>query len=180
MISLDQARSEILARISPLGDETVPIEDAIGRTLASGVSSREALPPFDNTAMDGFVVRHADLAEASETHPVPLPTVEVIEAGRPASRPLAAGEAMRIFTGAPIPEGGDAIVPFERCLAYDDGSVTFGAPVKEGAHIRRAAEDFSSSRSSLRSRRGRSVTPTSTPSALDCVAGAQKRSPGRS
>ncbi len=142
MISLEEARAQILARIVPLGPVTVPLEEALDRTLASGIRSRDAIPPFDNTAMDGFAVRSADLAGASKAHPTPLPVVELIEAGRPASRALAAGEAMRILTGAPIPDGADAIVPFERCLSYDDGSVTFGAPVAPGTHIRRAGEDF--------------------------------------
>lgn len=156
MISLEEARAAILARITPLPPEEIDLDEALGRTLAAGVTSRDAIPPFDNTAMDGFAVDPRDLANASAESPVPLPIAEVIEAGRPASKPLARGHAMRIFTGAPTPllaDGSDAaavaVVPFEHCLSYDDATATFSAPIAEGAHVRRAAEDFSAGAEAL-------------------------------
>jgi len=142
VIPLEEARARILERIVPLGEETVALEEALDRTLSTGISARESIPPFDNTAMDGFAVRSRDLAAAAPGTPVRLPVAERIEAGRPPSRPLAAGEAMRILTGAPIPAGADAVVPFERCAAYDDRSATFATPIEPGAHLRRAGEDF--------------------------------------
>ena len=142
MSSLEAARKEILSRLSPLGSEVVELAAALGRTLAEPVESRDAIPPFDNTAMDGFVVQHRDLAAASEENRVVLPIAEVIQAGQPATRPLEQGEVMRIFTGAPIPDRGDAIVPFEHCHAYDEDSATFQAPDHPSAHIRRSGEDF--------------------------------------
>jgi len=147
VIELVDARAAILARLRPLSAERVALEDALGRTLAEAAASRDAIPPFDNTAMDGFAVLPEDLAEASETAPITLPIAEVIEAGRPALGSLSPGRVMRIFTGAPIPERatpGDpvAVVPFERCATYDDSSATFSAGILPGAHVRRAAEDF--------------------------------------
>ena len=147
MISLEDARAAILARIIPLGVERVPLDLALGRTLAEGVLCRDAIPPFDNTAMDGFAADPRDLEGASALNPIRLPVVEVIEAGRPASRSLARGEAMRIFTGAPtpslsVPGAAVAVIPFEHCITYDDASATFGEPIAPGAHVRHAAEDF--------------------------------------
>ena len=142
MISLEDARAAILARIEPLAAETIPLDRALGRVLAAPVLTRDAIPPFDNTAMDGFAVHSADLEGATDDHPVTLPVAEVIEAGRPASRALEPGEAMRIFTGAPSPHPEAAVVPFEHCVSYDDTSVTFRAPIAPRAHIRGAGEDF--------------------------------------
>lgn len=142
MISLEDARAAILARITPLGAEQVPLDRALGRTLSEGITARDPIPPFDNTAMDGFALRADDVREATADAPVRLEVVEVVEAGTPASRAVGAGEAMRIFTGAPMPDGADAIIPFERCVSFDDASVTVGDAVAPGAHIRRAAEDF--------------------------------------
>lgn len=142
MIPLEEARARILERIELLGEEMVALEEALGRTLCAGITAREPIPPFDNTAMDGFAVRSADLAVAAPGRPVRLPVAERIEAGRPASRALPPGEAMRILTGAPIPAGADAVVPFERCAAHDESSATFTAPIEPGAHLRRAGEDF--------------------------------------
>ena len=170
MIELDDARAAILARLAPLPAEEVALADALGRTLAAPVTTRDAIPPFDNTAMDGFAVHPDDLAAARDETPVTLPIVEVIEAGTPASRPLARGEAMRIFTGAPIPDGarGDeaaiAVVPFEHCVRYDDTTATFRTPIAPAAHVRRAAEDFAV---------GAEVLPTGfrlTPAALGVLA----------
>jgi len=142
VIPLEEARALILARIDLLGEETVALEEALDRTLSAAIASREPIPPFDNTAMDGFAVRSVDLAAATADRPVRLPVVERIEAGRPPSRELGPAEAMRILTGAPLPAGADAIVPFERCVADEEGSATFAAPVEPGAHVRRAGEDF--------------------------------------
>ena len=142
MISLEEARAAILARIEPLPAETIPLERALGRVLAAPVLTRDAIPPFDNTAMDGFAVHAGDLEGASDSTHVTLPIAEVIEAGRPASRALEPGEAMRIFTGAPSPHPEAAVVPFEHCERYDDETVTFRAPIAPRAHIRGAGEDF--------------------------------------
>ncbi|HET9610730.1 MAG TPA: hypothetical protein VFP06_14070, partial [Acidimicrobiales bacterium] len=105
MIPLDEALAHVLARCEPLVPGPVPALSAAGLVLAGDVVAAEAVPPFANTAMDGYAVRAADTAGA----PVELPVAGEVAAGHPADGPLAAGEAMRIFTGAPLPEGADAV-----------------------------------------------------------------------
>jgi molybdopterin molybdotransferase len=141
VISLEEVRQNILERIPVLPAEEVDLHLAGGRTLARSVQSTDAIPPFDNTAMDGFVVRFEDIAEASEESPVTLPVTAIIEAGMPGDQPLNPGEAMRIYTGAVIPPGGTAVVPFEICQQEGREAVTFTRPAADGAHIRRQGED---------------------------------------
>ena len=85
MIELEEARQQILDRITPIGSETVPLAEATGRIISQGVPTRDPIPPFDNTAMDGFVVRAEDTRQASSDHPNTLPVVSTIEAGTPAT-----------------------------------------------------------------------------------------------
>ena len=141
MISLEEVRRNILERIPVLPAEKVELSSANGRTLASPVQSADAIPPFDNTAMDGFVVKSEDIAAATEDQPITLPVTAIVEAGMPGEHPLNAGEAMRIYTGAVIPPGGTAVVPFEICQQEGREAVTFTRPAGEGAHIRRRGED---------------------------------------
>jgi molybdopterin molybdotransferase len=111
-VSVEEALRAVLARVEPLPAERVPLARAAGRVLAEDAVALVDLPPFPSSAMDGFAVRAADT-------PGRLPVVERVAAGRPASRPLAAGEAMGIATGGVVPEGADAIVPIERATAGD-------------------------------------------------------------
>ena len=105
----------MLERVAPLEPRAAWTVAAVGCVLAETVTSPEDVPPFANTAMDGYAVRAADVAGARRrTSPVELPVVAEVAAGHPAERALAAGEAMRIFTGAPIPDGADAVVMVER------------------------------------------------------------------
>ena len=131
MISLEEVRRNILDRISVLPAEKVELSCANGRTLASPVQSADAIPPFDNTAMDGFVVKSEDIAAATEDQPVTLPVTAIVEAGMPGDQPLNSGEAMRIYTGAVIPPGGTAVVPFEICQQEGREAVTFLKRIKE-------------------------------------------------
>lgn len=149
MIQLDEVRQQILDRIQPISSETIPLSLAAGRILASSIATRDPIPPFDNTAMDGFVLKSTDTTAASESTPVTLPVVSTIEAGVPANQPLESGQAMRIYTGAVIPPGGDSIIPFEKCLRYDSENIVLNKPVTTGAHIRRQGEDVSSGESVL-------------------------------
>ena len=157
MIELEEARQQILDRITPIGSETVPLAEATGRIISQGVPTRDPIPPFDNTAMDGFVVRAEDTRQASSDHPITLPVVNTIEAGTPATTPLEQGQAMRIYTGAVIPSGGDAIIPFEHCLRHDPDSVVIGSRVTAGTHIRRLGEDVAAGASVLEA--GARITP---------------------
>ncbi len=105
-LALEEAQARILARAHVLPAEPVPLARAAGRITAEPARSLVDLPPFASSAMDGYAVRAADL-------PGTLPVVARIAAGRPASRALAAGEAMEISTGGVVPEGADAVVPVE-------------------------------------------------------------------
>lgn len=113
MLTVAEARERILEHFTPLDTEIIRLEAARGRVLAEAIRARENLPPFANSSMDGYAVRAADTQSASATHPVSLPVVGDIPAGAPSLKPLLPGTAMRIMTGAPIPEGADAIVPVE-------------------------------------------------------------------
>jgi molybdopterin molybdotransferase len=118
--------------------ERVPLRRARGRVLAEPVVSSLTVPPFDNSAVDGYAVRFADLPQDVEE--ARLPVALRIPAGRPADRPLPAGAAARIFTGAVLPEGADTVVPQEACRE-EGGQVVLPVRLKPGANRRRAGED---------------------------------------
>lgn len=142
-LSYAEARDRVLAAASPLPAAREPLAHALGRALRRDLVAPHALPPFDNSAMDGWAVLAADLAAASPEAPVRLPITGVAAAGRPLERVLARGEAALVMTGAPIPAGADAVVPFEDGAREDgDGAARFTLPVRAGAHIRRAGEDI--------------------------------------
>jgi molybdopterin molybdotransferase len=116
--------------------ERVDVLSALGRVLAECVVSPSTIPPWPNSSMDGYAVRAHDTGRA----PVELAVVGRIIAGSMPSRALRAGETMRIFTGAPLPEGADAVVPQED-VAADNGRITLTASVSSGAYVRPAGED---------------------------------------
>lgn len=113
MISADQALEIVLENVAPLGVERAPILDACGRVLAEAIRSPRDIPGFDNSAMDGYAIRAADIVNASEANPVRLAVVETVGAGQMPTRRLEAGQATRTMTGAPIAEGADAIIQVE-------------------------------------------------------------------
>lgn len=136
-ISVDEARALVLQHLPPPRTERVALAEALGRTLAEPVVSREAIPPFASSAMDGFAVKAADLASV----PVSLPVVAEIPAGQVADAPLQAGQCMRIMTGAPVPEGADAVVPVEWTEEPANGSVTIRRAPDAGQNVRPAGQD---------------------------------------
>ncbi len=137
MIALDQAIETLLRQASPVSRvETVATLDALGRVLAEPVVSDIAVPPLDNSEMDGYAVRSADLTHV----PASLPVSQRIQAGQ-IGQPLAAGSAARIFTGAPIPPGCDAIVPQEATQLQADRVVVLAMPTP-GQWIRPAGMDI--------------------------------------
>jgi molybdenum cofactor synthesis domain-containing protein len=143
VIPLEEAQGYVLERVQPLAPARMWTVAAVGCVLAETVTSPEAVPPFANTAMDGYAVRAADIASASPEAPVELPVVAEVAAGHPAERALAAGEAMRIFTGAPIPDGADAVVMVERTQRLADGArVAIEAAVPTGEAVRPAGDDL--------------------------------------
>jgi molybdopterin molybdotransferase len=141
MISADEALRIVLDNVAPLGVERVPILGALGRVLAEEIGSPRDIPGFDNSAMDGYAVRAADLAGASESKPVRLAVVETVGAGQMPARRVGAGQAVRTMTGAPLADGADAIVPVERTRGSGD-TVEFLASAEAGAFIRPRGEDL--------------------------------------
>jgi molybdopterin molybdotransferase len=134
--TVDQHREVVAALLPAMPAEEVPLVAARGRVLAADVVAAVALPGFDNSAMDGYAVRAAEVAGA----PVSLPVATDIPAGRTDVPPLAPGTVARIMTGAPVPAGADAIVPVE---ATDGGTATvrIDTAADAGAYVRRAGED---------------------------------------
>ena len=111
--SVQEASERILAAIRPLGTETVPLRDALGRVLAADARSPIEHPPWDNSSMDGYAVRAVDVSAAGALSPVVLPVSETVRAGQRPTRPLAAGSAVRVMTGAPVPDGADTVIRVE-------------------------------------------------------------------
>ncbi len=135
MIRLDQALERLLQACPDcLEVEFVPVTQALGRVLAEEVASPIAVPAYDNSAMDGYALRVADLAAGRR-----LPVAQWIPAGKN-PEPLASGSVARVFTGAPIPPGADAVVMQERCVEAD-GMVELPEGIALGEHIRCAGED---------------------------------------
>ncbi len=138
MIPLEDARDYVLAGCRVAAPAELPLRRALGLVLAEEIVAAEAIPPFANTAVDGFAVRAADLAGP----PVTLRVVGTIAAGAAPDRTVGPGEAVRIMTGAPMPDGADAAVMVEHTeLSADGTSVVVRASVEPGASIRRPGED---------------------------------------
>ncbi|MCB1039167.1 MAG: molybdopterin molybdotransferase MoeA [Acidimicrobiales bacterium] len=143
MVPLSEARSHVLARCAPRGPIAVPLPDALGCVLAGPVVAPEPVPPWANSAMDGYAVRAADVTEASDAAPVRLAVVDTVLAGHGADRAVGAGEAVRIMTGAPVPPGADAVVMVERTLGGPDAPVVdVLEPVVSGRNVREAGSDI--------------------------------------
>ena len=135
-----EALAAILEHTPVLGAETLALPAALGRVLAEPIVSGRRIPPADNSAMDGYAARAADLTGASETAPRELPVAFEIAAGGGAERPLRAGEAARILTGAPLPPGADVVVRQEDTQRRGDRVLIQVAP-PVGEHVRHAGED---------------------------------------
>src|ERR1700722_1068612 len=141
MTTADQALQIVLDNVAPAGVERLSITAALGRVLAEEVHSPRDIPGFDNSAMDGYAVRAADVASASEAGPVRREVLETVAAGAMPSRELVAGQAARTMTGAPIALGADAIVPVERTRA-EGNFVEITEPAEAGAFVRPRGEDI--------------------------------------
>jgi molybdopterin molybdotransferase len=114
LLTVEEARERVLAAVpGRLGAESMSVADALGRVVVDPVRSLTALPPWDNSAMDGYAVRSADVAAATEQAPVRLAVVGEVRAGSPSDVAVLPGTAVRIATGAPLPPGADAVVPVE-------------------------------------------------------------------
>jgi molybdopterin molybdotransferase len=150
LVPLDEAQRRVLAQCRPLRPLAIPIGDALGCVTSVDVTADEAVPPFANTAVDGFAVRAADVAAA----PVTLTVIGTIPAGAPPEPAIGSGEAVRILTGAPLPPGADAVVMVEDTDGWDGRSgreaigastaskVEVRAPVQAGVNVRGAGDDI--------------------------------------
>jgi molybdenum cofactor synthesis domain-containing protein len=139
VISLSDAWAHVRDRLQVLPPQALPLDQAHGLVTTEAVASTEAVPPFDNTAVDGFAVRAGDLAVG-----VDLRVAGTVAAGSRGDVPVGPGQAVRIMTGAPVPPGADAIVMVEDTSVRDEGGtevVTVGRPVEAGTHIRPAGDD---------------------------------------
>jgi len=153
LMPLDEALAALLARATPLaGADTVSTFDADGRVLAQDLVSPLQVPPHDNSAMDGYALRCADVPQPGSV----LPVSQRIPAGS-VGAPLQPGTAARIFTGAPVPAGADAVVMQEECTAEGDAAVRVQAVPRPEQNIRRAGEDIA--RDAVVLRAGTRLTP---------------------
>ncbi|MDI3330616.1 MAG: molybdopterin molybdotransferase MoeA [Micrococcus sp.] len=144
-------QERVLRVVPVLPEEPVPLQAAAGRTLARDAVAALDLPPWDNSAMDGYAVRSPDAASASTHSPVRLDVVAELPAGTDLDPPLAPGQAARIMTGAPMPTDADAVVPLEDTVGWDPAAPTagttqpdhvrLGSPVTAGRHVRPRGDD---------------------------------------
>jgi molybdopterin molybdotransferase len=154
VIPVDDALGIVTGAVAPLPTETVALGDAFGRVLAADVSAAFPLPPFDQSAVDGYAARHADIARV----PVTLPVKGVVAARGYDKRPfLDLGTLMRIFTGGVVPDGADTIVRQEATLPGGDERITVNDPVEFGADMRHAGDELAAG--SLIAPSGAPVTP---------------------
>jgi len=140
LASVEEVLERVLAQIEPLPAFPQPLMETLGLAAAEDVVAPISLPSFDNSAMDGYAVAYADVATASEDSPVHLPVVGEIGAGRAGLLAMSPGTAVKIMTGAPVPAGADAVVPYEwtdRGVAQ----VRITRAPRPGQHVRRAGED---------------------------------------
>jgi molybdopterin molybdotransferase len=159
LMPLEEARALVLAALDgPLPAEEVPVEDALGRVVAADVVATTDLPPWDNSAMDGYAIRSTDVAAAGEGASIRLQVVGEVPAGGRSDALVAAGTAIRIATGAPVPSGADAIVPVELTTPLDaegtpgprgreaagplPAACLVHEPVQAGGSIRRRGDDL--------------------------------------
>ena len=148
MISVEEARERVLGYFGVLEPETRPILEADGQVLAEDVEGRFDIPPLDNSAMDGYALRTEDIRGASETSAVTLRVTGSVAAGQLPTGSVEPGTAIRIMTGAPIPEGADAVVPFEdtdeverRASGQSLSEIAIREDVPTAANVRPAGQD---------------------------------------
>lgn len=155
MMSVDDAVRLIAVRVTPVRDvETVSLIDADGRVLANDIAAPLPLPPFTNSAVDGYAVLSADLPQDRE---LTLPVTRRVQAGRAAEAPVTPGHATRIFTGAPMPQGADTVFMQEDVRLDETGKVVLPPGLKPGANVRPAGEDIPQGQVALKA--GRRLRP---------------------
>ena len=143
MIPFDEARAAVLAACEPLAARDLPLDRALGCVLAADVVATEPVPPFANSAMDGYAVRAGDVAGATPDAPVRLRVAATVAAGAAVDVAVEPGTAVRIMTGAPLPPGADAVVMVERSTRVGEHEVDLTDAVEAGRHVRPAGDDIS-------------------------------------
>ena len=149
MLSVEDAREKILGTVSKTEEVTIPVTDSLGLVLSGNVESSINIPPYDNSAMDGYAIRAEDVTKASSENPIVLNVIETIAAGQLPQEDIRESTAARIMTGAPIPNGSNAVVPFEDTTEsetfFKGGTDKIGicVAVRENSDIRRAGGDVS-------------------------------------
>jgi molybdopterin molybdotransferase len=142
-LSVVEALDRVLSQATPLAEERVSVLESLGRALAAPVLAGATLPPWDNSAMDGYAVRHLDLLGASPASPVRLEVIGELKAGDPGAPALGEGQAVRIMTGAPLPPAADAIVRVEDTDAESvSGTVAVSISPEAGKDIRPGGQDM--------------------------------------
>jgi len=164
LLPVEDALARILADARPKPAEIVPLAQAGGRVLAEDVVARRHQPPFAASAMDGYAVRAADIANI----PATLRVIGESAAGRRFDGPVGPGEAVRIFTGAPVPEGADTILIQENARRVDAGTLEALVATEAGRHIRRAGLDFTAGRTVLEAGRALDAGALSLAAAANC------------
>jgi molybdopterin molybdotransferase len=156
VIPVEDARERILSRVPPLGPERIDLPQALDRVLAEEIVASLDIPPWPNSSMDGYAVRAVDTRTASQTAPARLALAGRVAAGAMAERPIGPGEAFRIFTGAPMPEGADGVIPQEE-IQVDGVEVLVQRAVEAGEFVRPRGEDVRAGETVLRP--GRTLGP---------------------
>jgi molybdopterin molybdotransferase len=159
-LSVDEALQRIIRGSEPLAPRDLELSESVGAALAEDVVSEVTLPPWDNSAMDGYAVRSSDVRGASGASPVELNVTGHVRAGDPQGRPVAQGEAVRIMTGAPVPPGADSVVRVEDTDAEgEDGKVLVRDDRDAGKNVRPAGQDMRPGERLLA--RGHTISPGS-------------------
>ncbi len=142
MLSVDEALQKVLDTARTRLPEIRPIADTVGYVLDEDIVSEENVPPFDNSAMDGYAVISADILGTSRESPRYLKVIDVVRAGKDSGKRLDSGQAVQIMTGAPVPFGADAVVMVEQTEKADDGSVKIFTSVTPHENLRFAGDDI--------------------------------------
>ncbi len=156
MVPVEEARERILSRVAVLGSERVELPGALHRVLAEDIVVPRDIPPWPNSSMDGYALRSADTEGASSTAPARLTVAGRVAAGAMAERPLGPGQTFRIFTGAPLPDGADCVIPQEEVRGEGE-ALAVSRPVASGEFVRPRGEDMRAGEMVLQ--RGRVLGP---------------------
>ncbi len=157
MVTFEEAQKIVLDSVRVLDTVEMPILDTLGLVAAEDVTSTERIPPFDNSAMDGYALRADDTSGASEKSPVELNVLMDLPAGRHTEKAVGPGQAIRIMTGAPVPPGADTVVQVELTEKVADGRVRILKEHEKGWNIRLAGEDIADGQTVMRA--GEELTP---------------------